>query len=144
MLWFLVIHILALLIWAGALLYLPALIALSGGHRDQTFELPGDIISLPRFVFTRIATPFGLFAIIAGTWVFIMNGTTDVWLIAKLTVVTLLVMSHAAVGLLIIRLESGSDKPLRPWCLLVGLTVVLLESLIVWLVLAKPGLQVPF
>ncbi|QIB51062.1 CopD family protein [Pseudomonas sp. OIL-1] len=142
MLWFLVPHLIGLLFWAASLLYLPALIA-GSLVRENAFREPADPFdSIARMVFTRIATPAALFAIIAGTLVFLIDHTVDIWLIAKLTLVAGLVLSHAATGLLILRAESGNGKPTIPWCWALGLVQCLLMIGIVWLVLAKPPLQV--
>ncbi|QJD60499.1 hypothetical protein HG264_17260 [Pseudomonas sp. gcc21] len=142
MLWFLVPHLIGLLFWAASLLYLPALIAGSLA-RENAFREPSDPFdSVARMAFTRIATPAALVAIIAGTLVFLIDHTVDVWLIAKLTLVAGLVLSHAATGLLILRAESGNGKPILGWCWVLGLVQCVLIVGIVWLVLAKPTLQV--
>ncbi len=140
MLWILVLHISALLIWGACLLYLPALIA-SVAHADSAIEeAPDPFDSIARFIFTRVATPAALIAIIAGTLVFVIDHTVTLWLMAKLTVVVGLVFVHTALGLLVLRLEARNGKPLGRWCLMLGLAGALLIGLILWLVLAKPPL----
>ncbi len=141
MLWILVLHIAALLFWGACLLYLPALIA--GVTRDNSAieENPDPFDSLTRFVFTRVATPAALLAIIAGSLVFVVDHTITVWLIAKLTLVVGLVFVHTGLGLLVLRLEARNGKPLRSWCLVAGLTAASLMALIIWIVLAKPPLE---
>lgn len=142
MLWFLVLHIAALLFWGACLLYLPALIA--GASRDgATIDEPRDPFdSIERFVFTRIATPAALLAILAGSLVFVVDHTVTVWLIAKLTLVVGLVFVHTLLGLLVLRLEARNGKPLRIWCLVLGLVACALISAIIWIVLAKPSIEV--
>lgn len=142
MLWLLVLHIGALLFWCAALLYLPALIAgaLSGRVEITESHLRKD--SVVRFVFTHIATPAALLAIISGTAVFLINTTVAPWLIAKLTLVSGLVVGHAVTGLFILRLED-EQRALAPiWCWLLASVLCLLMLAIVWLVLAKPTLTV--
>ncbi|MBQ0778373.1 CopD family protein [Halopseudomonas laoshanensis] len=152
MLWLLVLHIAALLFWGACLLYLPALIA--GASRDNSEtdnpvikgsaikEPPDPFDSIARFVFTRVATPAALLAILAGSLVFLVNHTVTVWLIAKLTLVVGLVFVHTLLGMLVLRLEANNGKPLRVWCLVLGLTACALMAGIIWLVLAKPVLEV--
>lgn len=152
MLWFLVLHIAALLFWGACLLYLPALIA--GAERDESHSDGADsestaisephnpFDSIARFVFTRIATPAALLAILAGSLVFLVDHTVTVWLIAKLTLVTGLVFVHTLLGMLVLRLEARNGKPLRIWCLVLGLTACALMAAIIWIVLAKPVLEV--
>ena len=142
MLWFLVLHIIALLLWAATLLYMPALIAARGAHHLPVQEPVNPFDSIERFVFTLIATPAALTAIIAGTLVFVIDRTIDPWLIIKLSLVAVLVLCHIAVGLLVMRVERGGS-PLVPACIALALTSALLFGLVLWLVLAKPALGVP-
>ncbi|MGM8225476.1 CopD family protein [Cellvibrio sp. ARAG 10.3] len=138
MLWFLVLHIIALLFWCAALLYLPALIASNTREKLDIRELRYEHNAVARYVFVRIATPAALLAIIAGTLVFLINRTIEVWLIAKLTLVTGLVICHAFSGLLILRAEHQSERRVHFWCCLLGSILCVLMTLIVWMVLAKP------
>ena len=141
MLWFLTLHIIALVLWAAALLYMPALIAARTAHHLPVEEPVNPHDSIERFAFTRIATPAALTAIIAGTLVFVIDGTIDAWLIIKLTLVTGLVLCHVGVGWLILRVERGGT-PLVPLCIALALGSLMLFGLILWLVLAKPALEV--
>lgn len=142
MLWLLILHISALIIWCASLLYLPALIA---GIHTQKIEIvePYDRYgSVARFVFTHIATPAALVAIISGTLVFVVNRTVEIWLIAKLTLVTGLVVGHTLAGLLLLNTQDRSTKPIRRWCWLLSAGLGALMIAIVWVVLAKPAADV--
>jgi protoporphyrinogen IX oxidase len=139
MIWFLSLHIIGLLFWAAALLYLPGLIVGSLDRRNVMEEPEERAASLSRFVFTHVGTPAALLAIFAGTATFIVDYRVDVWLMAKLTLVSLMAVAHCLVGLLIIRAERG--KTVRLWCWVVGLFSAVLATLIVWIVLAKPPLE---
>lgn len=141
MLWFLLLHIIGVLFWAAALLYLPALIAGGVTHDEKLKEPPVPYDSIARAVFTFVATPAALVAIIAGTLVFVLNHTIVPWLIFKLTLVALLVVCHALAGLLILRAESRNGKPVVPWCLILGVVSGSLMFAIVWLVLSKPQIE---
>lgn len=141
MLWFLTLHIMALVIWAAALLYMPALIAARGAHQLPVQAPSNPYDSIERLVFTRIATPAALIAIIAGTLVFVLDMTIAPWLIIKLTLVIGLVLCHLAAGWLVLRVERGGT-PLVPLCLLLALGSLGLFGLILWLVLAKPSLEI--
>src|SRR5690606_39252186 len=99
MLWFLVLHIIALLLSGAALAYLPALVASITREKLDIRELRYEHNAVARYVFSRLATPAALLAIIAGTIVFLLNRTVEVWLIAKLTLVTALVICHMFTGL---------------------------------------------
>lgn len=139
MLWFLTLHIIALLLWAAALLYMPALIAARGAHHLPVQAPANPFNSIERFIFTRVATPAALAAIMAGTLVFVVDRTITPWLIIKLSLVAALVGCHVAVGWLVLRVERGGT-PLVPLCIALVLTSLLLFGLILWLVLAKPAL----
>src|SRR5690554_1961389 len=134
MLWFLVLHIMALVFWVAALLYLPALIASHSGRGSSMIVRSNPHNSIERFVFTRIATPAALLAIIAGTLVFVIDRTVDGWLIVKLTLVMALVLCHVLIGLLVLRLERATEKPLRGWCMAAVVVLCALLLLILWLV----------
>jgi protoporphyrinogen IX oxidase len=135
---FLLLHMGALLVWIATVLYLSTLIARPEGIEPPDRGPDGHADSLARFVFTRIATPAALLAIIAGSAVFLINRTTDPWLIIKLTLVAGLVICHTLLGLLARRAEAGPVVRLQGKCrVLAGLICVLMVG-IIWLVLAKP------
>lgn len=142
MLAFLALHIAALLFWIAALVYLPMLIIGRQTRQVELQESSSRYDSIARFVFTQIASPVALVAIISGTAVFLINRTVDPWLIAKLTLVALLVVGHCLMGLLIIRLESDRARSLRLWCTLLLIFYCLIATAVTWLVLAKPAWEV--
>lgn len=142
MLWFLILHIMALIIWCASLLYLPALIAGLHSEKIAIIEPYNEYGSVARFAFTTIATPAALIAIISGTIVFLLNRTIEVWLIAKLTLVTGLVVSHTLVGLLLLHTQDRSSKPIRRWCWMLSGVLCALMGAIIWTVLAKPAAEV--
>lgn len=137
--WFLLLHISALLIWAAGVLYVPVVLAGAAKSANEFASNPPSHDSVARFVFTHIATPAALVAIVAGTIVFLLNQTTEFWLVAKLTLVTLLVFTHAFLGLLITRAERKQYQYMRLMSWVSSVILALLMLLIIWLVLAKPG-----
>jgi len=142
MLWFLLLHIIAFVLWCASLLYLPALIAGIHTEKIQIVEPHNQYGSVARFVFTHIATPAALTAIISGTLVFLFNRTIEVWLIAKLTLVVGLVIGHALTGLLLLHTQDRSTKPVRRWCRMLSGVLCALMAAIIWVVLAKPMAEV--
>jgi putative membrane protein len=135
--WLKLLHIAAVIVWCGALLYLPAAIAAAAGpDRAAAFDRPQR--HLLRGLFTAVATPAALVAIASGTAIFLWQGPLAPWLMAKLTVVGLLVLTHATCGLLILRTERQPRTPLRGACLAVGLLSLVWLGGIAWLVLRKP------
>ncbi len=138
MIWFLALHIAAMVFWCAGLLLLPTLSAGMDLRGGKPLVLRREAIGMPRLVFTRIATPAALLAIIAGTVVFLLDYTLEVWLLLKLTLVTALVVTHALVGLLVLRAEKLSRGRLVLECRVLGIVTALLLMGIVWTVLAKP------
>lgn len=141
MLWVLVLHVIALLFWSAALLYLPAWMAGADARHTEIAGTPERHTRVARVLCTHVATPAALLAILSGTAIFLLNATVEVWLIAKLTLVTGLVVCHVLMGLLILRAESGSQRPVRLWCWLLSIVLCVLMTAIVWVVLAKPSVQ---
>jgi putative membrane protein len=135
--WILGLHISGLVIWCGALLYLPALIA-AGPSRAQGAGPRRGAASLNRMAFTAIATPAALFAIVTGSLLFLLDRTLGVWLILKLTAVTGMVLCHVLYGVLILRQEREPRAPVAVLCMLLGMLSTVLIGTVLWLVLAKP------
>jgi putative membrane protein len=139
--WLKLLHISAVILWCGALLYLPAAIAAGAGARPAAAVDPQARGQL-RALFTLVATPAALVAIVSGTSIFLLQGPVVIWLLAKLAVVGLLVLGHALCGMLILRVErqaqGGSRRFTRAACAVVGVASLLWLGTIAWLVLAKP------
>lgn len=135
--WLKLLHISAVIVWSGALLYLPAAVAATA------WAAPGAVPEqtrprLLRLLYTGLATPAALLAITSGTLLFVLHELLAVWLMAKLGLVGLMVLGHGACGLLVLRAERGQFRFVRvaAWCIL-GATLLWLVA-IAWLVLRKP------
>lgn len=137
--WLLLLHISALICWCGSLLYLPALISSNLQPASGfTGTAPDQLRSMPRAVFTLIATPAALLAIGSGSAVFLVYGILEVWLLAKLALVVLLVLGHMLLGWFIVRAERGAVQHLQLACKILLVVLMLLMVCIIALVLAKP------
>ncbi|MBS8241544.1 hypothetical protein DYI22_13680 [Marinobacter lipolyticus] len=134
------LHISTLVFWVGFLLYLPALVSFSPDTERTSLASDFPEPAVTRMLFTHVATPIALLAIIAGTLVFVAYQIIQPWLIVKMTLVVLLVVNHIVVGLLVMRAETGNERFLRSWCLLSTGTTCSLATAVLWLVLAKPDL----
>lgn len=129
MLWLLALHIATLALWSASLLYLPTLLASGGDSRG-----------LARLLFTHLATPAGLLAIIAGTLLFLIDRNTSAWLLVKLGLVTALVSVHGLVAVLILRLDAMTATRVRRCGVALAAAAGTIMISIIWLVLAKPAL----
>jgi uncharacterized membrane protein len=137
--WLKFLHIAAVVVWCGALLYLPSIIgavaatALPGARHEQPRWQ-----QLPRSIFIGIATPAALLAIASGTLIFVSQGLLAPWLMFKLAGVGLLVMGHGTCGYLVLRTERGESGGVPMACHVVLAFMVLCLLGIAWLVLRKP------
>ncbi len=151
MVWVLVLHISAVLVWCAALFYLPVLLCERQTGASALLQIEGRLNTLERLLFTHLATPAALVAILSGTVVFLLNRTLDSWLIAKLSLVTGLVICHALLGLWLMQWESSrqaatgtqaaNSRGLRCRCRWLLGALSLVVTAILWLVLSKPALS---
>ena len=131
--WLKLLHVAAVALWCGALLYLLGALMAAGVEAQRVQR------RLLRLLYTHAATPAALVAIASGTLIFLWQWPLAPWLIAKLGVVAGVVLLHAALGMPVLRGERA-DGPLRcRGC--VALLGALLAGLATtaWLVLAKPA-----
>lgn len=129
------LHIATVIVWCGAVVYLPMAIAAATAADPDAVGPKRQV----RLVFVGVMTPAALIAIASGTAIFTWQGPVVPWLMAKIIVVGLLVWAHGACGFLVLKLERGQTRGLLAACrLLTAITLVLLLA-IAWLVLRKPG-----
>lgn len=135
--WLKLLHVSAVIVWCGALLYLPLMLSSAAASS----RAPAVALQRywPRQVFIGLATPAALLAIGSGTLIFGLYGPITPWLMFKLAGVGLLVLGHGACGLLVLRTERGDLRGVR-WVsrFVMALLVVCLLG-IAWLVLRKPA-----
>lgn len=129
------LHIAAVIVWCGAVVYLP--MAIGAASREGPAQPRAQ--RLVRLVFVGVATPAALIAIASGTAVFSWQGPVLPWLMAKLVVVGALVWVHGASGFLVLKLERGQTRGLLTAARLLTAIALVLLLAIAWLVLAKPA-----
>ncbi|WP_404474225.1 CopD family protein [Vreelandella venusta] len=135
--WLKLLHIAALVIWCGSLLYLPALLSHALQLRKDAGFAQGAP-PMPRFFYNSVATPAALVAIASGTLLFLLHGLLGGWLILKLGAVVAMVAAHGCFGWLILRLELGIYKGVKPAMLLALLLAAAGILAVLGIVLAKP------
>jgi len=134
--WLKLLHISAVIVWCGSLLYLPMLIrttAAPAAGLASGLSLPGQ---WPRNVYIGVCTPAALVAIGSGTLLFVSQGLIAPWLMFKLFAVGLLVLGHGACGLLLLRAEAGQVGECK-LCLALTAAVLIVLLAVAWLVLGK-------
>ncbi len=139
MAWLMGLHIAALVVWCAGLLYLPGLYSVQTHLRQHTEFHRIRVMS--RVAFVGIASPAAVIAIISGSALVYTLDASGGWLAAKLTVVAFMAIFHAYCGHMLARLGHESHQRRRyrvePWLVI---PPVLMISLVLWLVLAKPVL----
>lgn len=132
-------HIIGLVVWVGGLIALPLMLT-----RHDPAISAGDYRMIRRashLTYTMCVTPAAVIAVIAGTWLIFMRGVYTPWLFAKLAFVALMVLAHAWIGHVVVKIgeEPGEHTPPAPW---LPISAVLVPALaILFLVLAKPVLD---
>ncbi|PMR70381.1 CopD family protein [Halomonas heilongjiangensis] len=138
--WIKFLHIVALVSWCGALLYLPALLVQSARAASDTPSFASSSPPMPRFVYNSLATPAALLAIASGTLLFLGHGLAGGWLVLKLLAVAGMVLAHGACGWLVLRLEAGHVRGVVKGAMAACAVAAAAMLTVVGLVLAKPAL----
>lgn len=138
--WLKLLHITAVVVWCGSLLYLPSIIgAVAATPLRGPHDAEPRLQRLPRSVFIGVATPAALLAIASGTLIFVADGLLAPWLMFKLALVGLLVLGHGSCGYLMLRAERGENGGVRIASHVVLAFMVSCLLGIAWLVLRKPA-----
>lgn len=138
------LHISTLVIWCGGLIALPLMLS-----RHDPAITQADYANIRRythFTFVLVVTPAAVLAIGSGTVLIFMREVFQPWLFAKLSAVCLLVLSHAWLGHVVIRVAETAGRHVPPHPRpVIALQLALMLTILV-LVLAKPdpgGIDMP-
>ncbi len=136
------LHIMSFSLWMAGLLLLPVLMQVYGRRAELQTQTGFDTFRwLTHFSYTGVVTPAAVVAIAAGTTLIFAQEVFVPWMLAKLVAVAGLVLLHAWLGHLIVKVGEGRGSYRVPP---VGLSLLVLFPLIgtvLWLVLAKPDLD---
>ncbi len=140
MAWLMSLHIVLLIVWSAGLFYVPILCSIDYRGVDRIRTRQARILT--RFVFVAVASPAAVLTIVTGGVLVYVTGASGDWLAAKLTVVALMAMFHGYCGHMLALLghEGKRKKRLHSLSGWLVATPVVLISLVLWLVLAKPVL----
>ncbi|KPP82384.1 MAG: protein of unknown function UPF0093 [Oceanicaulis sp. HLUCCA04] len=131
------LHIMAITVWAGGLIALPALL-----RRDEELSSRPVVVRLhhfSRFAYDALVSPAAVLAIGTGT-ALIFFVTADDWLFLKLAAVAAMAGIHMLVGRVLDQLEAPDARPTR-WrraALLAG--AVLAVGAVLMMVLGRPSI----
>jgi putative membrane protein len=136
--WLKFLHLSALLAWSAALFALPVLLSLYPHAVGRVERLRARAAA--RFTYIVLASPAAVLAVVSGTALIHPTRSYAPWLLAKLTLVALLVLFHATCGKLLLRQHDRHQRGgprWQPWLAVVPATLL---PLVLWLVLAQPRL----
>lgn len=129
-------HIAALSVWCAGIVGLPLLLARHDPADDQAEFSRTRLVT--HYAYVRIVTPAAVIAIALGTILVFLRGVFVPWMFAKLALVGLLVLIHAWIGHVTLKLgeEKGDYRP-PPAGLLLGMSLLAMLAILA-LVLGKP------
>ena len=135
------LHIVALLLWCGALLVMPFVLS-----RGARVAAQSEFDAYRRSIFwgyVALMSPAAVTAIASGTALAFLRDTFTVWFMVKLAAVGLMVVAHAWIGHAVARTgEAGGNYRPPPAWLLLGMGMAGM-SLVLVMVLGKPELRAP-
>ncbi len=135
MLWIKAFHIIFVTSWFAGLFYLPRIFV---NLAMAKHEAERDRLLLMAQKLFRFMTPLGVIALALGTWLWLGYGFTGMWLMAKLTLVLLLIGYHAYCGKLLRKFRLGLNTHGHVWYRWFNEIPVLLLVAVVILVVVKP------
>lgn len=134
------LHIAAIALWGAGLVALPLLLSQhKREHRQAEYQ---RIRHFTHYGYTHLLTPAAVIAVAAGTALVFLREVFVPWMFAKLVLVGALVVLHAWIGNLVVRMGEHTNKrqpsPILPLVML----AILLCAGIFLIVLAKPDHEI--
>lgn len=136
MVWVKGLHIISIVFWSASLIYLPILMA---GHsprlsNPEYLRLHGMV----RNLYTWVASPAALLAIVSGTILIPLLNVTAPWFAAKLLFVAALAIIHARCGMILAKQSHSAERANGLVRAMRIAWPIVLFPCVLWLVLAKP------
>jgi putative membrane protein len=131
--WILVVHVFGIVLWVGGLLMTTVL--LSQHARETAPEALAALTRLEKKSMRAMADPGALLAILAGITMIVSNPSYyahALWLHYKLSLVAVLIILHAFIGVEMKSRQKGSRTmtPGRAWLLFGGVLLVFIAILV--------------
>jgi len=130
------LHLITLIIWCAGLLALPVLLA--ADHRTLTQPDYTRLRLALQHLYIAVVTPAAVIAVTAGGTLVLLGGLYVPWMFAKLAFVGFLVGLHGLTGHAIIAIGESPGEARLPLAIPRVVAALLLMSIILLLVLAKP------
>lgn len=132
------VHLASIALWSGGLLILPFLFwqrrGLDGLELDRLHRFV-------RFIFVGVASPSAFIAIGSGTALIFLQTTFLEWFSLKMVLVGMMAMLHVVAALIMAHLFDPGGTIRRGLCIALGLAYLTLITAIIWVVLAKPHID---
>ncbi|HEU6442403.1 MAG TPA: CopD family protein [Microvirga sp.] len=138
--WLKAVHIVSLVIWCAGLLVLPGLYAQKARVKDK--EALYHLQRFTRFAYTSIISPSAFIAVGTGMSLIFVREVFTVWMAMKLAAVGVLVLLHVYAGHVVVRVFRPEGRFSRWRGHAAAIATLATISAILWLVLAKPLLDV--
>lgn len=135
MLWIKAFHIIFMVSWFAGLFYLPRLFVNHAMTQDAA--VAAQLAVMERKLY-RFITPLGVLTLVTGLWLWLGFGITGGWLMAKLVLVSMLIVYHLYCGRLLDAFKRGSNTHSHVWYRWFNELPVLILFAVVILVVVKP------
>ena len=139
MLWIKAMHVIFMVAWFSALLYLPRLFVYHAAADDATGRERFKVME--RKLFWGIMTPGGVITVATGAWMIVLNWQAyfaHYWLIAKLVLIIPLIIYHIWCGMLVKRFAADANRHGHVWYRWFNEAPALLLIAIVVLAVVRP------
>lgn len=133
------VHIATIAVWSGGLLVLPLLFRQRRkvGDIDELEQLH----RITRFVYVVMTSPAAVVAVGSGTALIFLQTTFNEWFSLKMVLVGAMVMLHVLAGLTLASVFAAKGRFGALACIVLTLAYLALIVAILWVVLAKPGID---
>lgn len=136
--WTKAVHILALTVWCAGLIVLPGIYVQRKRLRGPDLHA---LHRLARVIFIQITSPAAFVTVIAGTALIFLRDAFTVWMALKLLAVGSLAVLHVRQGYVLLEVFEP-DHGYARWRQWLAITTTLsVIGAILWLVLAKPHVE---
>lgn len=136
--WTKAVHIAGLMVWCAGLILLPSVFFRRNGLCGEELH---ELHRLARAVFVGITSPAAFIAVVAGISLIFLREVFTLWMAFKLLAVGALVVIHVLNGYTL-RHVFESDQNYSRWLQLLATTATIcVIGGVLWLVLAKPPLD---
>ena len=132
-------HLATIAVWSGGLIVLP-LLFWQRRHVANVAELE-QLHRITRFVYVVMTSPAAFVAIGTGTALIFLQTTFREWFSLKMVLVGAMVMLHVLAGLTAARVFGPNGRFGTYACAALTSIYVLVIVAILWVVLAKPGID---